>query len=336
MIYFELVDKNGDLVHSTIKNSKYEGLFADCKTETCKKSNCRQVYKKYNIGSVRILGQADDDALVTAKIANRTADVYSSLLATLLDIKKQQEIQYSIFSHNLITTHSRLQDEIASIIPEEKLARALTYNEQVAEVRSAIESDVLGTSESIFEIAKRIIDLQSQITGFKVLSGEIKPNIFPQNIKKVLLNIIYPYYEDFRKINVDIKLYIEDAIAAGNLLPLDYKLFNIAIHHFLNNALKYSYPDSHIDIRFDVSSKTLSFDMISLRIEEFELETIFELKVSGTNAKGIPGDGIGMYMLQKALKLLEANMKIQPDYTFEKWLEGKAYHRNIFYINFKT
>ncbi len=336
MIYFELKGSDGEVIHSTVGLFEKSKLFEGREEDSCSLNGFRQVYRTYSFGAVRIVGLTSDDALATSRIAGRTADAYANILDTLLSIKRSQETQFSIFSHNLVTTHSRLQDEIESIISEEKLAKAENYSQQIAEIKEAIEGDLKGVSESIFEIAKRIIDLQSQITGFKILSGEIQPNIFPQNLKKVLLNIIYPYYEDFREKDIGIRIYIDDMVAASNLLPLDYKLFNIAIHHFLNNALKYTYPSSRIDIRYDVSTKILSFDMISLRIEEYELDSIFDLKVSGENSKGFPGDGIGMYMIKKALKLLDSSLEISPDYSVERVVDGRIYNKNTFYFKFNS
>lgn len=332
-MFYEIVDSLGQIVYSNISDCDGYKLFSDSK-ENCSRGGYKQVYRDFPFGNVRLLSDLNNEALSTAKIATRTAMAYASLSPIISDIKKTQETQYSIFSHNLVTTHSRLQDEIESIISEDKLARALTYAEQVSAVKKSLQSDIDAASESVFEIAKRIIDLQAQITGFKVLSGEIKPDIWPQNIKKVLLNIIYPYYDDFRKMDVGIKIYIDDTVAVNNLVPLDYKVFNIALHHFLNNIVKYAFPYSHVDIRFDAESKELSFDMISIRIEKDELDKLFDLKVSGKNSKGLSGDGIGMFMVKKALDLLNAEMIIEPDYSIARAINDRNYTKNTFIFQF--
>lgn len=334
MIYFELHDENSELIYSTIEMERKFDIFSSEKTNTIIIDNYKQFYRNYEFGSVRIIADIDDEKVSTSKIAKRTLDTYSELILVLKAINNEQKVQYSIFSHNLITTHSRLQDEIESIVPENKLARATNYREQIEFVKESVVSDINDVSESIFEIAKRIIDLQAQITGFKVLSGEIKPDIYPQNIKKVLQNIIYPYYDDFKKREIDIKLWIKEEDAMLSFISLDYKLFNIALHHFLNNAVKYGLPKSYIKILYDPKNKCVSFDMMSLKIDENEKDNLFKLNISGKNAQGLAGEGIGMYMIKKSMDLLNARLEIDIGSRNEVTFQDRIYNRNIFNFNF--
>lgn len=334
MIYYELSAKDGEIIRSTIKNESKFLVFNSHKDKNCEIGEFKQVYRESDFGNIRLIGDKKDDSLSTSRISTRTAKVYSNLIPFLQEVQMTQKTEYAIFSHNLITTHSRLQDEIESIIPEEKLAHALNYKDQISIIKDKLEKETLSTSESIFEIAKRIIDLEAQITGFKILSGSIKPDIWRQNLKKVLLNILYPYYNDFKKNEIEIRVWIDEQLAADNLVMLDYKVFNIAMYHFLNNAVKYAKPNSYIDINFDPARKELSFDMVSVKIEKHEIESIFEMKISGYHSKKLSGDGIGMFMLKKALELLSTKMYVTPDYSMVREYDDLIYTRNTFSIIF--
>ncbi len=182
------------MIFSEIKNEKEEVLYTDIPEDlnssfpakdSVTKEGYKQIYfSKKDVGSVRLISDIKNELFITNKIANRTAKTYLRFIPILSKIKENNALQYSIYSHNLVTTHSRLQDEIESIIPEQSLAKAKTYEEQLSLIKKSLEVDLENKASSIFSLAKRIIDLSSQITGFKVLAGEVNVDISPQDIKR--------------------------------------------------------------------------------------------------------------------------------------------------------
>lgn len=239
-------------------------------------------------------------------------------------------------SHNLVTSHSLLQDALEQLVPEESLSNAQSHFNQIEIVKNLLESKKQNFAESVLLITKRVIDLQAQIEGFKILSGTNKLDMGNHNIKKVLRNILYSFNDDFNRNNIELRWHIDFDLAEKYPLKIDYKKLNVALHHFFNNATKYTRPNSYIDITYDPINRILSFGMMSVKIEPNEVKDIFTLRFRGKNASKIQsGDGVGMYMVKKALDLLKANIEVEPNYSkHEEGINGVKYTFNSFIIKF--
>lgn len=329
MIFFEII-KNNDTVLSNIKSHSRQ--------EFLNSSTVRNISRSINGFKINLFGTDYDYKLLANKhIADKTAEAYLNIISVKDDLRNEYGQEYAILSHNLITSHSLLQDAVWRIIPEVSLVDAENHSSQIDIVKKLLEANQQKSAESILAIVKRVVDLQAQIEGFKILSGNVHLDFGNHNIKKVLQNIIYPFYEDFRKNNINIRWYIDYDKSEINPIKTDYKILNVALHHILNNAVKYIMPYSYLSISFDNDTKTLTFEMISLRIEPYELDKIFEFKYRGKNVKKIDaGEGIGMYMVKKALNLVGAKILINPDYDKEQAdVYNNKYVLNKFLIIFQ-
>jgi signal transduction histidine kinase len=131
---------------------------------------------------------------------------------------------------------------------------------------------------------------------------------------------------------VDLRIHISDDDAEKNPVYLDYKMFNLAMHHFMNNAVKYAKPYSKISISFNFKDSILSIVMMSVKIDKDEIKEIFKLGVSGKNVGTRAGDGVGMFMIDKALTLLGAKMNIHPDYMKHETVHDTHFTENTFLI----
>ena len=189
----------------------------------------------------------------------------------------------------------------------------------------------------MLEIVKRVADFQAQIEGFKLLSNdEIRLDLGMHNLKKVLLNILYPFYAEFHNKNVIVEIQISDDVAEENKMKIDYKIFNVAMHHFFNNIVKYTKPNSMVNIRFDSLTNNLTFEMLSVRIEQEEMEKIFELGISGANVGNLGGDGVGMFMVKKSLQFLGCEINIISNYLTTIYLDDVPYTENKFLVKFQS
>jgi signal transduction histidine kinase len=228
-----------------------------------------------------------------------------------------------------------LLGEHESIMPVQALIDAKTYDSRLEQAQVQITHMGPGAvADAVLQIGKRINDLGCQIEGFKILSNDTIPSFNQHNIKKALLNILYSFYPQLNEKKILVEVAIEDAISDRSKVPLDYKIFNVAIHHLLNNILKYVKEDSVVEISFDDETYVLSFAMTSLRIEKEEIMKIFKLKKRGQQALDFhfEGEGIGMYMVGKALELHKTRMQIHVDYASQVKLGGVPYTRNTFAV----
>ena len=210
------------------------------------------------------------------------------------------------------------------------------YNESKNNVVKKIESNIDKTADTICYLNKRVVEIDAHIEGFDVLylGDEQDVNLDSVNIKKVILSIIAPFLSDFSKKGVNINFLIKDDYANSNRINLDYKMFNLALCNFFDNAVKYSKPYTDIDINFlkNKNSFEIEISMISLRIDNDELDLIFDEGYSGRHASHDSGDGIGMSVIKKALKLTNMKIEIIPNYGESEIVNNQKFIRNIFKI----
>lgn len=337
MLYYELLDTSDAQLASNFPSCPEAALFQGL-TETLRKSNASYIYRKYDDGVVRIIATGDDVRyLASSRNATATAEAYHQLIFLMSKLKEVYSKQYRILSHNLVTTHSMLQDIIGTLVPEYEVSFTKKHSEQVEIVKKTISKDLVEAAKSVLSASKRIVDMQAQIQGFKILSGESELELGSHNISKVLEYITPPFYESFHERGIYVKFNLDKEAAEANKLEIDFKVLNVAIHHLLNNAQKYTKENTQVDINYDSSKKILVFSMKSVRIDEDELGFVFDLGFSGRNAKnaGSEGDGIGMYMVKKALDLIGAKILIQPDYSTDEHYSTTWYTKNKFMIFFQ-
>ena len=329
MIYYAIFRKDGSILCSNLDDCKFRDVFIGKEVEnTPFIDGVRNIYREYEDGMVRLVVTVNEKS--TNRILTRIADAYASFIPILYKNQEDINSKFTIFSHNLITAHAKLQGEIESVISGRELSRCKTHQEQLNKAITAVSTDIDGTSNSILQMMNRVVDLQAQIEGMKMLSGNFKLDFGYHNIKKVLLNILYSFYEDFENIGVDVRMHISDDLAEKNQVRLDYKIFNVALHHFFNNAVKYIEQYSKIDITFNKKSQVLEFRMWSTKIDKDELMEIRRLGVSGRNAGKNAGYGVGMYMIDKSLELLGGRFEIHSDWQKHKVVNETQYTLNSF------
>lgn len=303
MIYFEI--KRGEKI-------LYSNLL-----EASEEQVTKTITKTLGNTDITIIASGSDLRILGSNRHVHNAVIILERLGDAIDkIENKQGLDYTILSHNLITTHSHLQDVLESIVPEESLAGANDHAGQIGIVKKILEKDVTQSARTFLDILKRVVDLQAQIEGFKILSGERKPDIGEHNILKVIQNIIYPFYAELLSNHVSIKWHINPEVAETKKVKTDYKALNVILHHLLTNAVKYTKPYSCIDINFNERNLELSFSMKSIRIERDELTKIFDLGYCGKNVPSASaGEGVGMFMVKKAADLLKIEVSIEPDYS---------------------
>jgi len=329
MIFFKLTTEDGK-VYSNFEDLPHVEQYLGQDT-----NNKRNIIRSFRGGEVHLIATDSDAKLFGRnKIATLAIETYARLIPLLREVENRQRTQYTVLAHNLVTTHSRLQDSVGLILSEEKLARAEDHLSQILIAKNAIQLNPESVAESVLDIAKRIVDLQAQLEGFKMLSGNAKLDIGLHNIKLVLQNIIHPYYEELADNQVGIKWHIDDTVAEENRIRTDYKILNIALHHLLNNAVKYTKPYSSLGIFFDPEKQQIKLSMVSIRIEKDEIENIFKLQYCGKNVPPeMAGEGVGMYMVKQAIELLGGKIFIQPDYSAKiEDINGIRYTPNNFVI----
>jgi signal transduction histidine kinase len=95
------------------------------------------------------------------------------------------------------------------------------------------------------------------------------------------------------------------------------ELIRALVNNLLENALKYSPPDSAIDISIthEVSELVLQLSDLGIGIPEEERERIFEkfYRVGNEETRKHKGTGLGLYLARSIVKLHRGSIKVQPN-----------------------
>ncbi len=344
MIYFEFKRTDGSLVVTTIVGVPEKGLFNGEEELNIKRNNARNLFTKTHHGSIRILVVDDEDYLNSTKMAKKLLDAYAQTFLSFILLEEETQARWAdglkLFAHNLIEVHTQLKDTVERIFNTE-VQRAKGYKEQKGLVKNKIQKDVEKAADDICQIAKRLDDMDAQITGFRIISGIIKksePNLGKYNLKNVLLRHVQPFLSDLQDEGVGLEFESTEEEFEKNKISADPKMVNVALHHFFQNATKYICPDSDIQISINTNAGRvqLLIKMISMKIEPEELENIFERGVSGKNVGSLAGQGIGMFVIESALEHFGASINIKPDYSNTVSAGGKQYTINSFIFDFPT
>lgn len=332
MIYFDIRNKEDEIIVSNIKKCSYCNAFSNARNSFIKDGgkSIKSGFEEFKNVSVWIIVEDDCDLLKSSKLFRRTMRIYGEMAESYLQFYLHK---IRAHSHTLRSIQGKMKQKIESLA-KKKDFRGQNYSESKIKISEKIASDIERAADVFCYLNKRISEIDVHIEGFDVLymNDEMNINLKLHNIKKVLQNIIAPSLEDLRKRNIEVNFHIKDDFSSENKIPIDYKLMNLAFVNFFDNAIKYSKPESKIDIHFTKNGKSFMIEvaMISLRIEHDELELIFRDGYIGKYATEESGDGIGMYVIKKALKMINIGIKVNPDYSISENYNGKQYVKNRF------
>jgi light-regulated signal transduction histidine kinase (bacteriophytochrome) len=247
-------------------------------------------------------------------------------------IKKIEQQKVNRLVHNLTSINAYNIQEIYDLIPQSVLAS--NWKDQLIFIEKEVVKKPKETAMMFLRIAKNNIHMKSEFSIYKKLDRENKtPLEFHSfSIKNILLNVLHTFFADFsdKNIYVEVGEYFNKAI-------VDYETIQIAFYHLIENALKYSKPNSKINIDFEdrPTEFLINFKMTSTFVKPSERELIFNEGFSGEIAKKInkSGDGIGMWRIKQMLELNSGKIEVVFGDEIEKVM-GVSFSTNIFILTF--
>lgn len=333
MIYFEVRKENGDIIASNMQECPYLTLIGDKTNITLRHKGIKSVFS--NIDGVdvwMVVDKEEKDLLNSNRLFNKTIKNHATLAKQLLDYYFGK---IRVHSHTLRSIQGKMKQKIDGLATKDDF-RAESYAESKEKIGKKISDNIDKTADTICFLNKRVMEIDSHINGFDVLymGNEQETSFQEVNIKKVLLSILAPFLNELSNKNINMEVAIKDDYADSNRINLDYKMFSLAMANFFDNSVKYAKQHEPIKITFLKYGEAciLEVSMISRRIEESELMQVFDEGYSGIHAQRDAGDGIGMSITDKALKLTRMKINITPNYSESYTSEGNQYTRNIFEI----
>lgn len=232
--------------------------------------------------------------------------------------------------HNVRTINAHALQEMRALIPEQILRQH--KSKSVDEVESLVESRPNDTALALFRISKDLNEIKSEFSIYsRLINGDQHIDKRPYNIRDIIMLVVYPFFEDFKKKDVIVNV---DLFYGG--VPVDFETFQVAVYHIIENASKYVRPHTNAQISFrkDNGFQIIEIDMKSLHIDSDEIGTIFMEGQSGKEAirSKLNGDGIGLYRAKRFIELNGGTLVVHPGEEVEEY-KGSFYSDNRFILS---
>jgi K+-sensing histidine kinase KdpD len=263
-------------------------------------------------GSVYFCG-TEPDLFMSRRLIRARLELYSNILTELNKTQKAMAADASRhlkrLMHNLLTQNAHNIQEVYNVVPQDVLGLAM--NEQIENVRRRMQADTTTAAKALLRINKNNVAMKSEFAAFKFLyepdGGSLRRRA--HKVHKLLMNALHPFFQDFRE--KDVYVEVDDCDAS---VTADYETIQVALHHLIDNAVKYTFPSSRVRVTFPVvkDRQAVLFDMVSVQITDVDARKMFDEGYSGVHPRQISmaGAGLGMGMVRTLLKLNGAEIEV--------------------------
>lgn len=336
-----ITNKENQLIFSNIKNnSKFEQLI-NCKknieTVICAETNIEIKQGIISNTSYNLYLSVNHKNL-TNKIFKHYMFFYEKIVDEIIDVlelSKQKEFQKTRrLKHNLINHNSNILQELYKLFSQEKFKSGANHIDVIQE---HIAKDTRKASFTFLKVLKNSNLMKAEFDVYDMLNKEDPYlDFYHHQIHKVVVLTLNPFWLDLIEKNITISLQ-----PFNETTYIDYKSVSVALSHIFDNTTKYILPHSELKISFTNNQDYISivFNMMSVKVSQDEIEEIFLENVSGywTQKYYLSGDGIGMFMVNKLIKLNngETIFKINQNETKNIEYMGIPYENNIIELKFK-
>ena len=197
-------------------------------------------------------------------------------------------------------------------------------------IQKVIDNNSKKASFSYLKILKSSNLMKAEFDVYEMIDDE-NPylDFYDHQIHKVLMLTLNPFWLDLveKKIDIHIDPFYEKAF-------IDYKSISVAFSHIFDNITKYILPHTELIVSFNINQEKINIvmDMTSMKVEEEEIIKIFSETISGKWSKetDTAGDGIGMFVVKKLIKLNNGDVKFLRNYdnSSEINYNGIPYEKN--------
>lgn len=302
------------------------------------KKTRRQGVKSNKLGTV-YLCSSDTDDLKSPKTFIKKFAPQMALLAQIDSIRnsiiKELNGPTKRLTHNITSLNAHCLQEFYTITSQEELASG--YKNQLEVVQKQIERNAKDAAKAFLRVLKNNRLMKTELSVFQKLHDPDSPlRKKKHEIRKVFLSAFHVYFQDFTDKSIVIN--VEENDSSGFF---DYEAIVVAFMHIADNATKYASVNSDINVSFTETDTecAVSIKMLSIKIEDIDLENIFKEGYSGQNAikLGVSGNGIGMNIVERLLSMNNARLEIRKNFNpaRNKVQLGIPYEMNEFRISFQ-
>lgn len=345
ILFLEIDDPSGRNIARVGNLKLFPEDFSLRKEENFTLNGYRNIYRCDERGCVRLIVLEKANAFKGSRARALAVEVYFSLIPKFRQIagsqKQSSDAVVKRFAHNLIKFQTRFKAPFDKLMSDKAGGRP--FSEMRSEIQKQIEQNTNSAAEEVATLSLRATDLDAQIETLRVLAGyaDNTGTFLWSNLKKAMYRLSNPFIAELEKKGVRINNNILDDEVHVPKVRVVHGLFNVSIWQIFDNTCKYILPGTTIEISMDYATpKKLLISMISVTIEENELEHIFLEGRRGQNVKKVKetedekGSGIGLHIVRKALHFMKAKITVSND-GFVKNVDNIPYSKHTFTIEFE-
>lgn len=247
------------------------------------------------------------------KVISKESNKFSILITEITKIKlAQNEILNNLAKEKQIndiknqfiaTTSHEFRTPLATIKSSVEIIEIILEKKRETETLNKL----LPYSKKIHTEINRLIVLLDDL----LLLSMFETNNYSLKIDNISIhNLISEIIKSFPYESQNLFNFINNTDLAIKI-PIDKKLFSMAISNLLNNALKYSY-NKPVNILLELNKEMLELSIIDkgIGIPEKDIYMINQAFFRASNSKDIEGTGLGMTIVNNALQLHNFKLSI--------------------------
>lgn len=316
-MYIHICTHSGEVLCSTLPSNLLNEFLAcnkECELKICP---IHHVQKRHGKRSIEggLIYLCSYDSSVTNKIFTRhmtlCESMFDSLIETRNTLKDKEADKIDRLEHNIVTYHKKISEELDEIIPLDDI-NIKNWRDAISAIKANIVDNTDNVAMSLLHILKDIKLIKAELDVYELFDCEnLKLTLESHTIHKVVNLAMQAFWIDFmsQHIKVNIGPCKDDVL-------IDYTSFSVVLGHIFDNATKYVFENSEININFtrQLSTMLIEIKMVSILVEPDEVDKIFTEKYSGkwSTRSGLSGYGIGMYYAKKLTELNEGTIEFIP------------------------
>lgn len=235
--------------------------------------------------------------------------------------------------HNLTSLNTYNVQELQLLIPQNILSENITKQKEV--IKKIVIDKPNVTADTLLKLIKYNYAMKVEFSVFEKTVMQ-NPNVqkIEYSVREIILSVLQIFIEDF-----DNKKIVVSVDSNEKRIHIDYEILFVSLFYIFENAVKYCCPHTSFKIIFkeEQNKYIVVFEMLSLRIEDYEIDKLCDKKFRAKSAIQLTseGNGIGMNRILKTLKLNNAELEILPRITSKaKTRNNLQYEHNQFKIKF--
>ncbi len=233
----------------------------------------------------------------------------TGIIIVFRDITRQKELEH-------------LKDEFLSIAAHELRSPLGTMRWtmdflRTKEEREKLPPEIREKIETLYTNNVQMIGLVNDILSIARLTAPetIKEDITPTVFTNVINTVISELEVEIAAHHLTIQFLVKDESLSGASFLVDETHFRQVIQNLLSNAIKYNRDGGTITVTLLQSASEVCIEVADtgMGIEEKDKEHIFErfYRSDAMDERGIPGTGLGLYVVQSYIKKWGAKISFE-------------------------